>query len=110
MILKMKFLKKNTAETVYNNNSLWFLSKRYYIKLKIRCNRNFHVNLYDTSWVSAMASHCSYCTDETEWEAIGLRQTENRLITEGKPEPIDKYTFTSQRYFCKFPQKHKMPQ
>lgn len=43
----MKFLKKNTAETVNNNNSLWFLSKRYYIKLKIRCNRNFHVNLYD---------------------------------------------------------------
>lgn len=50
MILKTKFLKKNTAETVHNNNSFWFLSNRYnrYIKLKIRCNRNFHVNLYDT--------------------------------------------------------------
>ena len=48
MILKMKFLKKNTAETVHNNNSLWFLSKRDYTKLKIRCSGNFHVNLYDT--------------------------------------------------------------
>lgn len=73
MILKMKFLKKNTAETVHNNNSLWFLSKRDYTKLKIRCSGNFHVNLYDTPWVSAVASRCSYCTDETEWEVIGLR-------------------------------------
>lgn len=81
------------------------------MKLKISCNKIFHVNPYDTPLVTArgIMLFLLFHSYETEQAVIGPRQTENRLITEGKLKPRDKYTFTSQRHCRKFPQKHKMP-